>query len=178
MRADGHADAVIDARMEVVLSRYLDQLHHELRDPARPPRLHAGVPVLLDTLAARNDIILGLLTGNVEKGAHAKLAAAGLDPSRFVVGAFGSDHEHRPELPAVAQRRARERLGVEMAGSAVVVIGDTPADIACGQGIGARSIGVATGRYSVGQLEACGASAVFDDLAKTETVIAAIVGPP
>jgi len=175
MRADGHADAVIDARMDVVLARYLACLHHELRDPARPPRLHPGVSDLLDALGTRADIVVGLLTGNVEMGARAKLAAAGLDPLRFVVGAFGSDHESRPELPAVAQQRARERLGVEISGSAVVVIGDTPADIACGQGIGARAIGVATGRYSAGELRACGASAVFDDLVMTQTVIAAIV---
>jgi phosphoglycolate phosphatase len=175
MRSDGHDDAVIDASMDVVLSRYLECLHEELRDPERPPRLCAGVSDLLDSLEARSDVVVGLLTGNVELGARAKLEAAGLDPSRFVVGAFGSDHEHRPRLPAFAQQRARERLGLELVGSAVVVIGDTPADIACGQGIGARAIGVATGRYTTEQLRACGASAVFEDLAGTEAVVAEIV---
>ena len=174
MRADGHVDESIDARMDAVLGRYLACLGDELSDPQHPPRLHAGVSELLDALDQRADVVLGLLTGNLQDGARCKLAAAGLDPSRFVVGAFGSDHENRPQLPALAQRRARERLGVDVPGSAVVVIGDTPADIACGQGIGARSIGVATGRYSVEELTACGAGSVFEDLTRTEEVVAAI----
>jgi phosphoglycolate phosphatase-like HAD superfamily hydrolase len=138
--------------------------------------LHPGVPELLDALDSRQDVVLGLLTGNLEIGARTKLAAAGLEPSRFVIGAFGSDHESRPELPALAQQRARERLGLDVPGSAIVVIGDTPADIACGTGIGARSIGVATGRYTAEQLNACGAAAVFEDFAETEAVITAITG--
>jgi phosphoglycolate phosphatase len=178
MRSDGHVDASIDARMDAVLSRYLACLGDELRDPSHPPRLHAGVLDLLDALDDRADIVLGLLTGNLEIGARTKLAAAGLDPSRFVVGAFGSDHESRPQLPAVAQQRARDRLGLELPGAAIVVIGDTPADIACGQGIGARSIGVATGRYTVEELGACGAGAVFEDLSHTDQVVAAITTSP
>ncbi len=174
MRSDGHVNASIDARMEAVLSRYLACLGDELRDPGHPPRLHAGVVELLDALDDRADVVLGLLTGNLELGARTKLAAAGLDPSRFVVGAFGSDHESRPQLPAVAQQRARDRLGLEVPGTAIVVIGDTPADIACGQGIGARSIGVATGRYTMQELGACGAGAVFEDLSHTHDVVAAI----
>ncbi len=174
MRSDGHVDASIDSRMDAVLSRYVACLGDELRDPRHPPRVHAGVPELLDALDDRGDVVLGLLTGNLEIGARAKLAAAGLDSSRFVVGAFGSDHESRPHLPALAQQRARERLGVDLPGSAIVIIGDTPADIACGQGIGARAIGVATGRYTVEQLGTCGAIAVFEDLAATADVVAAI----
>ena len=73
-----------------------------------------GVVELLDALEPREDVVLGLLTGNVETGARTKLTAAGIDPDRFRVNAFGSDHEHRPELPAVAQRRASEKLGLEI----------------------------------------------------------------
>jgi phosphoglycolate phosphatase-like HAD superfamily hydrolase len=176
MRSEGHNDAAIDGRMDAVLARYLDYLDHELRDPAYHPRLYPGVADLLDALDARGDIVVGLLTGNIEPGAQAKLAAVGLDPARFVVGAFGSDHESRPELPQIAQRRMREALGLELVGSAIVVIGDTPADIACGRGIGARAIGVATGRFSTVELEAHAPSAVFPDLVATDLVVAAIVG--
>ena len=84
---------------------------------------------LLDGLEQRATVTLGLLTGNVIEGARAKLGAAGMDISRFKVNAFGSDHEHRPELPGVAQRRAKEILGHDIAGDRVVVIGDTPADV-------------------------------------------------
>ena len=103
---------------------------------------------------AADDMTLGLLTGNVRRGAELKLRAAGLAFERFRVGAFGSDHADRPELPAIAQRRARETLGVELPGDRVIVIGDTPADIACGRGIGARAIAVATGHYGVDELAA------------------------
>jgi phosphoglycolate phosphatase len=175
MRADGHGDEMIDGRMDEVLTRYVERLRHELRDPVRRPHLYPGVPELLNALGARPDVIIGLLTGNIQVGAHAKLAAAGLDPARFVVGAFGSDHESRPALPALAQRRAQEQLGLELGGSAIVVIGDTPADIACGRGIGARAIAVATGRYTTTELRAHGPAAVFDDFVQTDAVVAAIV---
>jgi phosphoglycolate phosphatase-like HAD superfamily hydrolase len=171
MRLAGHADARIDALMDELLDRYVSYLHRELEQPEHRPRLFAGVAPLLDALEARDDIVLGLLTGNLAEGAAAKLRAVGIDPSRFSVGAFGSDHEERPELPAIAQRRALETLGIAVPGEAVVVIGDTPADIACGRGIGARAIGVATGRYTREQLAEHGAAAVFDDLADTASVM-------
>ena len=125
--------------------------------------------------SARDDVTLGLLTGNLVEGARAKLEAVGIDPQMFAVGAYGTDHELRPELPAIAQRRAREMLGVEFIGSQIVIIGDTPADVQCGRAIGARAIGVATGRYSTGELAAHGAVAAFKDLTETDAVIDAIL---
>jgi phosphoglycolate phosphatase-like HAD superfamily hydrolase len=175
MRLDGHADEGIDARMDVLLGRYVECLGDELAQPEFSARVISGIPELLDALEARDDIVLGLLTGNVEPGARAKLRAVGIDPARFRVGAFGSDHERRPELPAVAQQRARELLGVDIPGSDVTVIGDTPADIECARGVGARAIGVATGRYPVEELEQHGATAVFADLTDTDAVIRVIV---
>ena len=175
MRIEGHADDHIDSRMDPVLTRYVECLAGELGAEDLSAKLLGGVEELLDTLEARDDVILGLLTGNVESGARAKLRAVGVDPERFTVGAFGSDHEHRPELPAIARQRARDELGVELAGRDIVVIGDTPADIHCGRSVGARAIGVATGRYSVAELEEHGAVAVFADLTDTDAVVRAIV---
>jgi phosphoglycolate phosphatase-like HAD superfamily hydrolase len=134
-----------------------------------------GVRELLDALETHNDVVLGLLTGNLRTGAQAKLSSAGIDPTRFRIGAYGSDHELRGELPAVAQRRAREELGLEIRGSDVVVIGDTPADLHCGRGIGARAIGVATGHFSVNELLEHDPAAVFEDLSDTLDVVAAIL---
>ena len=74
------------------------------------------------------------------------------------------------------EQRAEALLGRQIDGSDVVVIGDTPADMSCGRGIGARAIGVATGRYSVDDLRACAAAAVFDDLSDTDAVVRAIMG--
>lgn len=178
MRSDGHEDAVIDERLPAVLGRYVDRLSVELADPEHRPSLCPGVIPLLDALDGRDDVVVGLLTGNVEAGAAAKLRAVGLDPARFAVGAFGSDHEHRPALPTIAVDRAWARLGLDVRGKgdAVVVIGDTPADVACGSGIGARAIAVATGRYSVDELAACAPAAVFADLSDTESVLASIIG--
>jgi phosphoglycolate phosphatase-like HAD superfamily hydrolase len=174
MRMAGHADERIDAGMENLFERYLDYLQDELRAGAEDVRLMPGVVELLDALDARHDATLGLLTGNLVEGARAKLVAAGIDPDRFSVGAYGSDHETRGELPAVAQRRAREELGLVVSGRDVVVIGDTPADLSCGQAIGARAIGVATGHYSVEDLSSYEPAAVFADLSCTEDVVRAI----
>ena len=119
--------------------------------------------------------MLGLLTGNIAEGAARKLRSAGLDPSRFAVGAFGSDHEHRVELPGIARERASALLGRDVPGAACVIIGDTPSDVACGRSIGARAIAVATGHYDAATLAACDPHAVFADLSDTEAVVRAIV---
>ena len=176
MTLAGHDREVIDERMDCVITLYVSALHDALRNPSHPPQRLAGVPELLDALEARDDIVLGLLTGNVERGADAKLRAVGIDPARFRVTAYGSDHEDRPELPPIARRRAADLLGGEIAGDRFVVVGDTPADMTCGRGIGARAIGVATGRYGVDELLSHGASAAFRDLSDTEAVVSAIVG--
>ena len=175
LRMAGHADERIDAGMTTLLERYLDGLRAELAAGARHSRLLPGVPELLDTLEACDEVVLGLLTGNIVEGAELKLRAVGLDPARFRVGAFGSDHEHRTALPAVAQRRAREQLGLEVPAQRVIVIGDTPSDIECAHAAGARAIAVATGRYSVDELREHGPAAVFADLSDTEAVIEVIL---
>ena len=175
MRGEGHGDERIDSEMRRLLDAYVGYLHEELRAPGHSPYALPGVHALLDVLEQRDDVILGLLTGNIEPGARAKLQAVGIDPDRFRIGAFGSDHEHRPELPAIARARTRERLGVDVTSAAVGVIGDTPADVTCGRAIGASAIGVATGRFSRAELLDHGAIAAFDDLSDTRDVVRAIV---
>ena len=175
MREHGHDDAYIDERMDRLFELYLAGLSHEVSSGQRVPRTLPGIPELLDALESTDNVTLGLLTGNIEAGARVKLAAAGVDASRFRVNAFGSDHEHRPELPAVAQRRAADVLGRELTGDAIYVIGDTPADIQCGEAIGARAIGVATGHYSVDDLQQHEPYAVFGSLADTDAVLRVIV---
>ena len=177
MRLEGFDDAVIDDRLPALLALYTERLGIELTAPGYTPRLLPGVPELLDALEQRGDVCLGLLTGNIAPGANAKLRAVGIDPERFRICAFGSDHELRPELPAIAARRFAEHHGNEVEGERIVVIGDTPADMQCGQAIGARAIGVATGRFSVEQLSEHGAVAVFENLADTAAVIAAMMSP-
>ena len=171
----GNSAGTVDAHLPRALERYVQELRVELGHGNHADKVYPGIHALLDRLEARDDVLLGLLTGNVRAGATAKLAAVGIDARRFRVGAFGSDHASRPELPEIARRRAEALLGHSVQGSDVVVIGDTPADLSCGRGIGARAIGVATGRYSVAQLEACDGGRVFADLSDTDAVVAAIV---
>ena len=189
LRFDGRTDGEIvirlaeavglptdDATVGRVLDTYVGHLEAELCRPGHRTHVYPGVTELLDALEERDDCLLGLLTGNVAGGAQLKLRSAGIDPDRFRVGAFGSDHHVRAELPAVAQRRAGERLGRVPPGADVVIIGDTPADVQCGRGIGARAVGVGTGRYTPDELIEAGAYAAFADLSETELVIEAILG--
>ena len=172
---DGLEDARIDALMDAVLARYLAELELELAREPHGAELLPGVGDVLDAIEARHDIVLGLLTGNLVRGAERKLRAVGVDPARFVVGAFGSDHELRHELPAIARERASVRLGRAVSGEACVIIGDTPSDVAWARPIGARAIAVATGGFDMAALAACGPEAVFQDLRDTEAVVRAII---
>jgi phosphoglycolate phosphatase len=167
---------LVEAHMQGLLARYVECLREDLATPDHGAHALPGVPELLDSLAACDDVMLGLLTGNVEDGARAKLGAVGIESTRFRVGAFGSDHSLRPELPRIAQRRAEAVLGRDVPGHVVVVVGDTPADLTCGLGIGARAVGVATGRYSVDALAGYDAMAIFEDLTDTAAVVAALLG--
>jgi phosphoglycolate phosphatase len=175
MRLEGHSDEYIDARMQQMIELYLDGLREGATSGSFKVRPLDGVVEILAELEKRDDVILGLLTGNVEPGARIKLKAAGIDPDIFRVNAFGSDHEHRPELPGIAQRRAGETLGLKLAGDRLVVIGDTPADIECGRSIGARAIGVASGMYTVEQLQTHNPYATFPSLSNTQQVLETIL---
>lgn len=166
-----------ESRIQEGLATAWDVYVKELERDCRGDRIDVfpGVKRLLDRLEAAPDVaVLGLLTGNVRDGARIKLEAAGIDFSRFQVGAFGSDHADRSQLPAIAVQRAEERHGHRFTGKSVVIIGDTPLDVACGAHLGVRTIAVATGTYSRSELMACGPDYVFDSLEDTEAVWQAI----
>jgi phosphoglycolate phosphatase len=175
LEAAGQPESLESERVRRLCDRYVGLLALELERPTTRTTLMPGVERLLDRLEARPGVVLGLLTGNLAEGAALKLRSGGIDPSRFRVGAFGSDAAHRPMLPEIAARRAEPFFGRIPGGSEVIIIGDTPADIHCGQGISARAVGVATGSYSVSDLEACGPHAVFGNLLDTERVLEAIL---
>ena len=174
--AEGAGIAPTDELLARVLDRYVAFLREEIAKPTQRTTVYPGVRELLDALEPRADCVLGLLTGNVREGAALKLDSGGLALERFRLGAFGSDSAHRPDLPAVAQRRAKEELALDVSGHDIVIVGDTPADVTCGNGVGARSIGVATGSYSVAQLMEAGAYAAFLDLSNTQAVLGAVFG--
>lgn len=162
----------IEGGLERVWDRYLQLLEAGLQ--GRAASVFPGVETLITRLEQAAEGVLGLLTGNLVGGARLKLASAGFDFDRFRVGAFGSDHHDRKQLPAIAVARARHLLEREFQGKSIVIIGDTPADIACGESLGVRTIAVATGKYSAGELSACGPDFLFDSLSATNEVWAAI----
>lgn len=130
-----------------------------------------GVEALLDELAAQPGVSVGLLTGNFEAGARIKLGHFDLW-DRFSFGAFGDDHDDRNALVPIALSRAREAGVTEPPADRVVVIGDTPLDIACARAHGARAVAVATGSYSRDQLLEAGADLVVDTLADARALVA------
>jgi phosphoglycolate phosphatase len=162
-------------RIDAICRRYVELLAAELDRPTTRTTVMPGVHRLLDRLDREPGVVLGLLTGNIAPGAELKLRSGGIDPGRFRVGAYGSDAAHRPDLPPIAARRAAPFFGREPSGHEVVIIGDTPADIECGQCIQARSVAVATGGYSRADLQACRPYAVFDDLSDTDRVLSSIL---
>jgi phosphoglycolate phosphatase-like HAD superfamily hydrolase len=174
--AAGDPDPTEPARIAAVCRRYVGALERELAGEGPASGLYPGVTELLARLEAEVGVVLGLLTGNIAAGAELKLRAAGLDPGRFRLGAYGSDSAHRPDLPAVAARRAEPHFGRTPRGAEVVIVGDTPADVTCGRGIGARAIGVGTGAYAPAELAEAGAHAAFATLAGVDAVMEAILG--
>jgi len=173
----GHPDASDEGRIRAVCRRYVEVLGAELAKPTQSTKLMVGIVELLDALAGHETdgrALVGLLTGNLASGAALKLRSAGLDAARFRVGAFGSDSPRRSDLPAVAATRAAALTGRTFAGPDVVIVGDTPEDVACGRGIGARAVAVATGSYDTAALRAAGAASVFPTLADTAAVLDAI----
>ena len=164
-----------EQQVRAIFRRYVDLLAVELQQPSNRTTVMPGIHSLLDRLETEDGVVLGLLTGNLAEGAKLKLRSGGLDPDRFRVGAYGSDGAHRPDLPPIAARRAEPFFGKVPSGNEVVIIGDTPADISCGECIGARAVAVATGGYSVPDLAACGPHAVFEDLSDTDRVVDAIL---
>ena len=140
--------------------------------PCVQGRLLPGIVPLLEALHAQPGVLLGLLTGNLERGAELKLRHYGVwDYFRF--GAYADDHHDRNELGPFAARRALDHHGAPISPERIWVLGDTPHDIACGRAIGARTVGVATGGATRAQLAEHRPDFLFDDFSDLAAVLAA-----
>jgi phosphoglycolate phosphatase-like HAD superfamily hydrolase len=135
-----------EAAVQELRAAYLAHLTEEIVKPVPDSRVLPGVWNLLEALAGRDDVAVGLLTGNFEGGAAIKLGHFDLW-RRFAFGAFGDRHLDRRDLVPVAVEAAA-RAGVRVPLDRTVVIGDTPLDIDCAQAHGVRCIAVATGPFS------------------------------
>ena len=127
------------------------------------PKLQPGVKVLLSGLSDHKNIYLALGTGNVEMGAYLKLKRHGIE-QLFPVGGFGSDSVERSEIISIAFRRAQHYYHIPFPMRDTWVIGDTPYDIFAGNSLGANTMAVATGSYSIGELEGFKPTAIMGDL--------------
>ena len=147
--------------------RYVAHLAEEIQLPGKGIKdVMPGIRPLLDALQQRDDVKLGLLTGNFVDGARIKLEYFDLW-KYFPFGAFGGDAADRNDLVPVAIRRAREAGIADVEPSQVIVVGDTPNDVECARVVGATPVAVATGSYTVEQLRETGADIVFQDLSDT-----------
>ena len=156
------ATSDVEAQIQSILEAYLSFLEDEVQTSAKY-RVLPGIVSLLDEIAARPDMILGLATGNIELGARIKLERGKLN-RYFALGGFGSDSEDRTELVRKAAEKAAHNNGSSFLASDVFVIGDTPLDVDAGKRAGFKTVGVATGSYSVDQLLAAGADIAVADL--------------
>lgn len=152
---------------------YLRHLQREIQQPGPRKGILPGVRPVLDALALRGDAHLALLTGNFERGAQIKLEYFDLW-RYFQSGAFGDQTHDRNSLLATAMDRVRTAGGPSVKPSDVVIVGDTPLDIAVAVAGGARSLAVATGSYDIDSLRASGADAVLEDLNDVGRVLDAL----
>lgn len=175
LAAAGVARDVVERQMPVVVDHYV-----RLAVPLSEERAHEvtvlpGVRPLLEDLSAREEVVVGLLTGNVKQGAFAKLACAELE-HHFKFGVFCDDNWDRYQLPALAVEKAKKDLGHEFSGKQVVIIGDTVHDVNCGKSIGVKSIAVGTGKnVSKEELLAQNPDYYFRDLSATFEIVQAIL---
>jgi phosphoglycolate phosphatase len=156
---------------EQLRARYVERLRDEIQQPGKGFNgALPGVPDLLAALQPREDVYLGLLTGNFQEGARIKLQRYDLW-RYFRCGAFGDDAADRNALVPVAVDRALACGVPTLLSTDVIVVGDTPHDVACAKAAGATAVGVATGGFTADELRACGAPIVFDTLRDTQDVL-------
>jgi phosphoglycolate phosphatase len=172
MQAAGVPERDIQVRLDTCFDAYVRELDTLVGDGERV-QVMPGIAEVVRALAARDDALVGLLTGNIEPGARVKLRSTGLWPL-FRVGAFGSDDIDRRRLPAVACERARALLGHDIPFERVVIIGDTPLDVDCARACGAVAVAVATGHHPAHELSACAPDLLFTDFSDVTAALAAL----
>ena len=137
-----------------------------------------GVGDLLEVLSARDDVVLGLLTGNLLEGARRKLGHFKLDTfferDGRLFGGFGDDQRNRDDVARGGRERVRRELGWWDA-TEVWVIGDTPLDVGCARAIDVQVLAVATGLFSSEQIAPSRPDVLLEDLSETERVVSILI---
>jgi phosphoglycolate phosphatase len=173
--AHGLAAADVDAALPAIAARTTERYLETVARDGWTGAVLPGVVALLDALERvgpdGDGWVLGVLTGNLEGVARARLEHAGLAP-RLHLGAFGDRNVERWELVAVAMRACSEHHGGDHAVAHTVLVGDTPRDVEAASRAGARSLGVPTGPIGRDELLASGPDALVDDLTDTPRIVA------
>ncbi len=172
MRTTGLNDRDIQKGFEEAKRRYIQNFKEHAR--REHIEVMAGIYELVEKLAREESVVLALLTGNFEESGRHKLALPELN-DYFAFGAFADDADTRNALPAVAVQRAFEQTGIRFTGKDVVIIGDTEHDVNCAKVLNSKCIAVATGHYTVSQLQAFNPDYTFENFANVETAFEAIM---
>lgn len=167
-----HGLPVTPENIQAYLEAYLDTLPLELAE-GKQGQVLPGIVELLETLHHHPRVAQGLLTGNLQRGARLKLTHYNVW-HYFEFGAFADDSPLRNDLGPHALRRAGEHHKVTFSPENTWIIGDTPHDIECGKVIGAQTIAVATGNYSLDELQSHAPTAAFADFSDTAAFLRAI----
>jgi len=169
----GEGRQVEDAILEGYLSHLPVQLRHKQEQGMAS--LLPGIVPILDTLAKTPGVAVGLLTGNIRRGAAVKLGHFGIG-DRFDFGGFGDHHFDRDEVAREAWTEVTRRFGADLPPENILVIGDTPLDVQCARAIGAKVLAVATGIHTQEQLADCGPDFCMADLGNHQSVLEACLG--
>ena len=173
MEGAGLAREAVHERLDACFEAYARGLAAEVGDGSGVVT-HPGIADLVRRLSGTPEALVGLLTGNIEAGARIKLAPTGLQPY-FRLGAYGSDHHDRRQLPSLAARRAHALTGHAFQPEQVLVIGDTPHDIDCARHFGAMAVAVATGLYPREELEASSPDLLFSDFSDVDGTLSKLL---
>ena len=184
IQVSGHLDPLIFAEAAAMNGLSNDPLHHKafrdhylvqleanLEAAGKEVRTLQGINETLAILRKRTDVVLGLLTGNYTRAVPIKLRAVGIDMEWFSVTAFGDEAASRAGLVALAMDKYQSIYGQRVKNQWVVVIGDTPRDVACAKAHGCVSFAVATGSYRIDDLRKAGADVVVKDLSDSNPLI-------
>ena len=150
-----------DEERAAAIAGYLSHLQDAV-DESEGYRVMPGIEELLPRLA-ESGVLLGIVTGNIETAAHIKLGRGDLN-RYFAFGGYGSDSSDRTELTKKAVERGGQVAGAELDLVATIGVGDTPRDVTACHGAGIRVVGVATGKYSIGELDEAGADWAIADV--------------
>jgi phosphoglycolate phosphatase len=172
LRDEGFTTEQIRERLEELRALYMREMERVITAEDNTFYLLPGVREILEAVANHPRYSSALLTGNLEPAAHLKMRLVGLSHFFQLPGAFGEDSHDRRDLPALARERISRHLGFELGPQQLIVIGDTPNDIACAKHYGARAVAVATGRlYTAADLLAHEPDALLEDLSDMALVL-------